>query len=158
MVFKARIRRFLVAVPVALIIASSGGGRETQPSDVQVTLDGQKPLSLDVTVRSRAEGPVTLAKWRLPWGNQRSMLLVPVSRNGECIDNKYFAEEYPEYEKVSIEANGTISGTIDLQKVIPELGEALKKSDVHLFWAYKAPEELRIARWSGGWILVPQQK
>ncbi|MDR3715256.1 MAG: hypothetical protein P4L51_20785 [Puia sp.] len=86
------------------------------------------------------------------------MLLVPVSRDGECIDNKYFAEEYPEYEKIPIEANGTISGKIDLQKLIPELGEALKKSDVHLFWAYKAPEELQIAHWSGGWLLIPQQK
>src|SRR5271165_6315562 len=116
MVFKTHIRRFLVAVPVALVLTVSGGGRETQPSDVQVTLDSHKRLSLDVTVRSRAEGAVTLARWRLPWGNQRSMLLVPVSRDGECIDNKYFAEEYPEYEKVSIEANGTLSGEIDLQK------------------------------------------
>ena len=158
MVFRTSIRRFFVAAPVALFLAFSGGGRETQPSDVQVTLDSQKLLSLNVIVRSRAEGPVTLAKWRLPWGNQRSMLLVPVSREGECIDNKYFAEEYPEYEKVSIEANGTISGKIDLEKVIPELGEALKKSDVHLFWTYKAPEELHIDRWSGGWILIPQRK
>jgi hypothetical protein len=86
------------------------------------------------------------------------MLFVPVNRDGECIDNKLFAEEYPDYRKVSLEPNGSISGKIDLQRVIPELAEALKKSDVHLFWAYGAPKELNIARWSGGWILIPQQK
>jgi len=158
MVSKRNIKRCLLAVSVALVFAVSGGGQETQPSDVQVTLDSQKPLSLTVRVRSRSEGQVTLAKWRLPWGNQRAMLLVPVSRSGECIDNKYFAEEYPEYEKVSIAANATVSGKIDLQKAIPELSEAVKASDVHLFWAYKAPDELHIAPWSGGWLLIPQQK
>jgi len=86
------------------------------------------------------------------------MRFVPVNRDGECIDNKYFAEEYPNYQKVSIDPNGSITGKIDLRWVIPELDEALKKSDVHLFWAYKAPEELHIARWSGGWILIPQRK
>jgi len=158
MASRTNIRRYSIALVLGLVLAVSSGGSENPTSDVQVALDSQNSLSLVVTVRSRAEVRVTLAKWRLPWGNQRSMLLVPVSRDGECIDNKYFAEEYPEYEKVSIDANGTVSGKIDLQKVIPELREALKKSDVHLFWTYKAPEELHIAHWSGGWILVPQQK
>ena len=158
MASRTNIKRYLIALVGVLVLAVSSGGSENPPPDVQVELDSQKPLSLSVTVRSRAEGRVALAKWRLPWGNQRSMLFVPVSRDGACIDNKYFAEEYPDYEKISIDASGTISGKIDLEKVIPELREALKKSDVHLFWAYKAPEELRIAHWSGGWILILQQK
>ncbi len=158
MVSRISTRRYLIALVAVLAFALSSGGSENSPSDIKVELDSQKPLTLNVTVRSHSETRVALAKWRLPWGNQRSMLMVPVSRDGECIDNKYFAEEYPEYEKVSIDANGTVSGKIDLQKVIPELREALKKSDVHLFWTYKAPEELRIAQWSGGWILIPQQK
>ncbi len=86
------------------------------------------------------------------------MLLVPVNDDGACIDNKYYVEEYPNYEKVSIDPNGSVSGEIDLRRVIPELDQAVKKSDVHLFWAYKAPEELHIAHWSGGWILIPRQK
>ena len=42
--------------------------------------------------------------------------------------------------------------------VFPNLRRALKASDVQLFWAYEAPESLHISRWSGGWILIPQQK
>ncbi len=86
------------------------------------------------------------------------MLLTPVNSDGACVANRYYVEEYPNYNKVSIEPNGSISGEIDLKRVMPELGDAVKKSDVHLFWAYKAPEELHIGSWSGGWILIPQQK
>jgi len=35
---------------------------------------------------------------------------------------------------------------------------ALKKSDVLLFWAYKAPAALHIPRWTGGLVVIPQQK
>jgi hypothetical protein len=37
------------------------------------------------------------------------------------------------------------------------LDEALKKSEVHLFWFYESPKELNIQHWSGGWVLIPKQ-
>jgi hypothetical protein len=151
-------RAYLIAAVAVLVLVIPCGGSEPLPGDIRVTLSSQKPLTLDVTVRSRSGDRLTLAKWRLPWGNKKSMLFAPVNDDGVCIDNKYYVEEYPNYEKVSIDPNGSVSGEIDLQRSIPELAEALKKSDVHLFWAYKAPEELRIAPWSGGWILIPKQK
>jgi hypothetical protein len=50
-----------------------------------------------------------------------------------------------------------LAGDIDLQYEFVALESALKKSEIHLFWAYKAPDQLRIHRWSGGWILIKQQ-
>jgi hypothetical protein len=148
----------LVTLAAILVFSVSTGGSETLPSGIQVELDSHEPLLLHVTLWSHAGNRLTLAKWRLPWGNRNSILFVPVNHVGECIDNKYFAEEYPNYEKVSIDPNGSITGEINLQRVVPGLDKAVKKSNVHLFWAYEAPEELHIARWSGGWILIPQQK
>ena len=59
--------------------------------------------------------------------------------------------------KVSVEPGATLAGDIDLTDVIRDL-TVTKKSDVHLFWAYKAPDGLHIPRWSGGWVFIPQQR
>lgn len=85
------------------------------------------------------------------------MVLVPVKPDGQCL-GKYYPVEDPVIRQFSLEPHGSLSGDIDLQSVLPGLEEALKKSDIHLFWAYEAPGELQAARWSGGWILIPQQK
>lgn len=150
-------KRLLVAAVLCFFSVSSGGSENALP-DVKVELNRQG-LSLRVTVRSRSENRVSLAQWRLPWGaGNPSMHFVPVDSDGVCIGNGYFPREYPDYRKVSVDPNGSISGEIDLQRVIPDLSKALKKSDVHLFWVYETPEELQIAHYSGGWVLIPQQK
>jgi hypothetical protein len=152
------IHRCMLFVSVLCFFSLPTGGNEDTSPDVKVELSGKK-LSLHVTVHSRSESRVTLAQWRLPWGGgQHSTHFVPVDSDGVCIGNGYFPEEYPGYRKVSIDPNGSTSGEVDLQRVIPDLGKALKNSDVHLFWVYGAPEELHIAHYSGGWILIPQQK
>jgi hypothetical protein len=63
----------------------------------------------------------------------------------------------PGPSKVSVKPREMLTGDIDLRYVIRDLN-AMKKSDVLLFWAYKSPDELHIRRWSGGWVLIPQQK
>jgi hypothetical protein len=62
----------------------------------------------------------------------------------------------PSINRASLEAKGSLSGTIDLQRAFKDLSKVLNKSDVHLFWAYYAPKELEIDSWSGGWILIRQ--
>jgi hypothetical protein len=155
---KVSLRKSLLPLIASLLLSVSSGGSESIPSSIQVELDGKIPLLLHVTVRSHAESKVTFPKYRLPWGNRTSMLFVPVNLEGQCIDNKFFPIDDPSYEKISLEPNGSISGDVDLQRFVPGLDKALRKSDVHLFWAYQAPKELNIAQWSGGWILIPQQK
>jgi len=86
------------------------------------------------------------------------MIFVPVNSDGQCIAERLLPVDDPGFQKVSLNPNESISGDMDLRRFVPELEKALKKSDVHLFWAYKPPEELRIGRWSGGWVLIPKQK
>ena len=84
-------------------------------------------------------------------------MLVAVTR-GEKYVERNFQEEYPDYRRVTFQPNESLSGDVSLEKGFTGLDAALKKSDVQLFWAYDAPEELNIPLWSGGWILLPQQK
>lgn len=86
------------------------------------------------------------------------MIFVPVNSDGQCIGKRLVPIDDSGYEKISLGPNESITGDIDLRRFVPELEKALKKSDVHLFWAYTPPEELRIGRWSGGWVLIPNQK
>jgi hypothetical protein len=86
------------------------------------------------------------------------MHFVRVDSAGTCIENNYIAGEYPGYRKVSIDPNGYVSGDIDLQTAVPTLKNAQRRPDIHLFWVYRAPEELHIGHYGGGWILTPQQK
>ena len=64
----------------------------------------------------------------------------------------------PNFDEVSMDPNEQRSGDVDLPMKFKGLDIALKKSDIHLFWTYRAPKELNIPMWSGGWILLPQQK
>jgi len=144
---------------VALVVCSAIHGRgEQQTSAVIVELSGQKPLTLRITVHSKAAAQVTLYSYKLPWGSRNSMILMPVNSDRECVGNKYFAIDDPSTERVTIGPNGTLSGELDLKTVLPDIQKSLKESDVHLFWAYQAPEELHIGRWVGGWLLIPRQK
>lgn len=142
---------------VSVLSASVGGG-DNVPSGIRVELDNQKSLSLRVTVWSRAEQRVTFYKSRLPWGNRNSMIFVPVNSDGQCIGERLLPVDDSGFQKLSLDPNESITGDIDLRGFVPELEKALKKSDVHLFWAYEPPEELQIGRWSGGWVLIPKQK
>jgi hypothetical protein len=149
--------RYLVAVAVFLAFSVTTGGSEALPSGIQVELNSQKPLSLRVTLWSRADTSVTFRKYRLPWGNRYSTILVAVTPHGECLDRNFPIDD-PSPERVTFEPNESLTGEINLRKHFSGLDDALKKSDIHLYWAYEAPKELNIAQWSGGWILIPQQK
>ncbi len=149
---------YIIAAIAITFLAGPIGGRETLPSGIEVELDSHKPLSLHVTISSRAEQRVILPKYRLPWGNRNSMIFVPVNSDGQCIGERLVPFDDSGYEKVSLDPNEPITGDIDLRRFVPEVEKGLKKSDVHLFWAYKPPEELHIGGWAGGWILIPKQK
>jgi hypothetical protein len=143
---------------VALFLAAASSERsETDHNAIQVQLSDKKPPLLHVTLRSFSASRITLNTLHLPWATRYSMVLVPVKPDGQCLPKYYPVEDSP-VRRVSLEPHGSLSGDIDLQSVLPGLEEALKKTDIHLFWAYEAPEELQAARWSGGWILIPQQK
>ena len=71
---------------------------------------------------------------------------------------RFYPIDDPSPEEVSFEPNEQQSGDVNIQMKIVGLDAAVKKSDILLFWAYEAPKELNIQHWSGGWILIPQQR
>jgi hypothetical protein len=149
-------RCLIVSVAFLLYVSMTIPVRaQTMPVGIHVEIDPQKPLSLRVTIRSRAVAPIKLYKSQLPWGSRYSLILVAVTPEGKCLDKELFVDD-PSPERASLEPKGSLSGSIDLQRIFKDLNKALSKSDVHLFWAYDAPKELDIDRWSGGWILIPQ--
>jgi hypothetical protein len=147
--------RSLIATTMLFVMSASSGGNEATVPDIRVELSNQKPLWLRVTIHSRADAPITFFKWRLPWGNRHSMILVAVTPDGKCLQQFYPIDD-PGFEKISLDPGASVSGDINLRNFFTDLDSAVNKSDVHLFWAYEAPEELTIARRSGGWILIHQ--
>ena len=84
------------------------------------------------------------------------MKLVAVTPRENYLKIAYPIDD-PSPETVSFEPNEQQSGDINLQMKLIGLDEALKKSEVHLFWFYESPKELNIPHWSGGWVLIPKQ-
>ena len=106
-------------------------------------MDPQK-FTLRVSLRSGNDTRVAVYKNRLPWGSAYSMILVAVTSSGQYLKKELPVDD-PSPEQVSLDPKELIKGEIDLRKVFRGLDGVLKKSDVHLFWAYAAPEELHIA-------------
>jgi len=84
------------------------------------------------------------------------MILIAVKSNGERVKLIY-PEDEPSPEEITIAPGAIIEGDLDLSDVFAD-PKVMKKSDVHLFWAYKSPEALHIPRWPGGWVLIPRQE
>lgn len=125
------------------------------PGGIRVEIDHRKPLMLQVELRSGNETRISLYKSRLPWGSAYSMILVAVTSDGVYLKKELPVDD-PSPDQVSLGVQESIKGEVDLREIFRGLDEALKKSDVHLFWAYEAPEEMHIAR-AGGWIFISQR-
>ena len=67
-----------------------------------------------------------------------------------------FPTDNPSITKATLKLGETFIGDVDLRSVIRD-PSVMKKSDVLLFWAYKSPKALRIPRWSGALVVIPQQ-
>ena len=149
-------RYFPIAIVLLASFSTVGVAQNTPKAAIQVELDRQKPLHLRVVLRSGASTTATFYRSDLPWGNRQSMVFAAVRPNGEPVE-LIFPTDDPAPAKVTVKPHETLSGDIDLQYVIRDLN-AIKRSEVLLFWAYKSPDELHIPRWSGGLVLIPQQK
>lgn len=140
-----------------LAIFSSFGFSQNAPrAGVEVSLNRQNPLHIRVTLTSGAATTVKINRFDLPWGYRYSMVFTAARPNGEAVDLVLPVDD-PGLNEISVKPGEVLTGDIDLQRVIGDMN-ALKKSDVLLFWAYKSPAALHIPRWSGGLVVVPQQK
>ena len=149
-------RSFLIAVVFLVSCSSLAVAQNTAKPAIQVELNPQKPLHLRVTLSSGAATTATFSRADLPWGYRYSMVFAAVTPNGEPVELSLPVSD-PGPNEVSVKPREVLTGEVDLRYVIRDLN-AIKKSDVLLFWAYKSPEELHIPRWSGGMVLIPRQK
>jgi hypothetical protein len=147
----------ILAVFVLVAVCAARTGSETMPPGIRVELIPEKPLWVRVTVRSGCDRTVTFLRYKLPWGNRNSILFVAVTPEGTPLE-VFMPVDDPIFDKISLAPGASVTGDIDLNNFFSRLSLVTKKSDIHLFWAYKSPEELHIPHWSGGWILLPQQK
>lgn len=151
--------KYLVFGAAALLFGCSAvsGGREAVNPDVRVEVANQESLTLLVSVRSRADTPVTVDKHVLPWGNNNSLMLEAVT-GGDHFVTRYFPIDDPGVQQATLNPNQWVSGDINLREYFGGLDTAVKKSDVRLFWAYRSPAELKIAQWTRGSVIIDQQK
>ena len=142
---------------LVLFVLTSSGQKKTEQEGIQVRVGSLQPLRLQITLRSDADKRVVINKGQLPWATRYSMVLVATNSDSEPLE-KVLPVEDPAWKQISVQPGQALTGTLDLDGIFKGLDEARKKSDVHLFWAYQAPPELNIGRWSGGWILLPRSK
>jgi hypothetical protein len=149
-------RTLLVAVISLAAVANVGFAQNTAKPGVEVVLSRENPLHLQVSLTSGAANDIKLNPFELPWGNRYSMVLVATKPNAEALELAYPIDD-PRNTQITVKAGETLTGEIDLRDVIRDM-KAVKKSDVLLFWAYKAPAALRLPHWVGGLVVIPQQK
>lgn len=147
---------FFVALPGCTLLADSPPCKSLSPG-IRVELDPKRPLSLRVTLQSASHNTETIERSRLPWAWRYAMVFVAVREHGQPLEMELPVED-PVTTKIVVHPGETLTGDINLNAVIRDVGEVNKQSNVHLFWAYESPKELDIPHWSGGWILIPQHK
>lgn len=149
-------RSFHIAFLFFASFSLLGLAQNAPKTGIEVGLNRERPLHLRVTLMSDAATTVTLYRSDLPWGNRYSMVFAAVRPNGEPVD-LIFPIDDPGPTEISVKPGEVLTGDIDLQDVIRD-PSVTKKSDILLFWAYKAPDALHIPRWSGGMVLIPREK
>jgi hypothetical protein len=85
------------------------------------------------------------------------MIFMAVTSEGAPLEVSMPVDD-PMFDEISVEPGGSLTGEIDLNYFFSNLSPATKRSEVNLFWAYQSPEQRHIPHWTGGWILLPQQK
>jgi hypothetical protein len=130
---------------------------ETRTQPIQAEINPEKPLWLRITLQSFAETSLSLDKDDLPWGREDRIILAAVTSEGKHLE-RFLHIDDPRFGRIMLKPRQKVSGEINLTHVFKGLENTVKETDVHVFWAYKAPEQLNIGSWSGGWVLIPQQK
>ena len=149
-------RTLCVLVLILATIPTAAFGQNAAKPGVEVALSPQNSLRLRVTLTSGAATTVKVNRYDLPWGYRYSMVFSAVRPNGEAVELELPVAD-PGLKEISVEPGETLTGDVDLRYVIDD-PSVLKKSEILLFWAYKAPPELHLPSWSGGLVVIPRQK
>jgi len=149
-------RPLFIAALFLATLSNAGFAQNAPKPGVKVALSRQNSLHLHVTLTSGAATTVQIHRFELPWGFRYSMVFAAARPDEETVELLLPVAD-PVMSDISVKPGETLTGEVDLRYVIRDLG-ILKKSDVLLFWAYKAPAALHLPSWQGGLVVIPQQK
>jgi hypothetical protein len=149
-------RTLCIAALFLATLSNAGLAQNPPKPGIEVALSRRNPLHLRVTLTSAAATTVKINRFDLPWGYRYSMVFAAARPNEEAVELLLPVED-PGLSEMSVKAGETLTGDVDLRYVIRD-SSVLKKSDVLLFWAYRAPAALHLPDWQGGLVVIPQQK
>lgn len=128
------------------------------PFEVTVSRDPNSRSIVQVRLVNRSANSLELYAARLPWGNSSSMFFLALTRpepSSTLPESQEFDEARP--GTVTIRPGESVSGTIDLARRFPTLGQALSSGPVMMFWTYelRTSEPKTLGRVFGG-LLLPK--
>jgi hypothetical protein len=94
---------------------------------------------LRMRLRNVSGQAIKLYRFQLPWGNAGSLIIAATTTSGEPLQVVYPIDDPPPPgpdEPLLVSPGEKLSGEFRIGYKIPELSEALKKSDVLVMWAY----------------------
>src|SRR5882672_879483 len=103
--------------------------------------------SLCLLLLSHASTRINVYKGDLPWMSQHRMILVVVRPSGECVRRDVVIGDPPP-GGISLNPDESLSGDINLTAAFKDLHDDIRRSELHLFWAYESPKVLGQPRWS----------
>ena len=116
-------------------------------------LDNNK---IELTLEYSGEQVIDVYKNSLPWGNRYSLILVAVKADaiGTLVPQQQVIND-PSPSTIAIQPGDRLTGEINLNERLVGLDEALKTSDVIVFWNYEMRTiESVVAPRIGGWLLI----
>ncbi len=154
----------LVLLLVLIGYATSSGPAESNLSDLGLTASAVRDQGgawrLQFDLRYTGETPLVLYEGSLPWKNPRDLLLLACTLN--AANTRLVSSEVPVQDMpptpLTLNPGDTLSGSLNLSARLPGLGEALRGSDVVLFWSHemKSVEKQPLQRLNGG-AVIPRQ-
>jgi hypothetical protein len=129
-----------LAIVLAFIAAgASAQGRGEVALEMVVEQSiASNPLLLTIKVTNKLHRPIELPRFKLPWGNRHSMVIVGIEAagTGDPLPTTHFVS-VPGPGRISIQPAETMSGEIDLTYYISNIREELSHKDILVFWLYR---------------------
>lgn len=123
-----------IILAIQMTVAAMAQKVETGDLAVDVSI---KDTNLAISLASKRSGTVAVASTALPWENWDSIALVLVkARNNEVLRIPVVPLEGVGARQ-NLRPGEEVKGVISLAERFPHLSEALRESDVIVFWSFK---------------------
>jgi len=149
--------RTLVIAALMTLGATAEAPAEMPQAEVQVTVqpDGRTALEFTLTLKSPRTLVVPLDA--LPWGTYPNLQVVAARADsiGTVLPKAAPFREPIESPVTTIVADHPVRGKVQLAQHVEALAEALRQSDVVVFWSYRLDVSPEVSsRRTGGWLVL----